>query len=273
MSSIFASPKLSRLLTAVLTLCAVTLLPLQQSLAQTVTEIVNRGKIRIGVTIGAPPFGSIDTQGNPVGYDTDVANLLAKYINLPAELVPLTPASRIAALEAGKVDLLVATLSATPERAKQYMFTMPYNIFRVGIYAAKGSSISGWDDLKKMRVGINRDSSVMGELAKREGPDGLQIVRFEGNAIGIQALLSKQIDAWVEADSIANQALKVQPDADMEAKFFFINQPNSMTVKKDAFELHQWLNNFIYFIKNTGELDAISEKWIGAPLPKNFPVF
>jgi polar amino acid transport system substrate-binding protein len=44
-------------------------------------------------------------------------------------------------------------------------------------------------------------------------------------------------------------------------------QPNSMTMRKDAYELRQWLNNFIYYVKQNGELDAISQKWVGGPLP------
>lgn len=44
-----------------------------------------------------------------------------------------------------------------------------------------------------------------------------------------------------------------------------------MTVRKGSYELQQWLNNFIYYVKLNGELDAISRKWAG-PLP-NLPVF
>jgi polar amino acid transport system substrate-binding protein len=58
----------------------------------------------------------------------------------------------------------------------------------------------------------------------------------------------------------------------MEQKFIFSIQPNSMTVRKGDTELHQWLNNLIYYIKLNGELDKISQKWIGSPLP-NLPTF
>jgi len=45
-----------------------------------------------------------------------------------------------------------------------------------------------------------------------------------------------------------------------------------MTVRKGQFDLQQWLNNFIYYVKLNGELEAISQKWTGATLP-NLPVF
>ena len=239
--------------------------------AQTVTDIVGRGKVRIGVLVGAPPYGMIDVSGKPIGYDADVAALVGKYLNLPVEIVALTPPSRIPALEAGKVDFLVATLAATAERAKAVMFTMPYSAFQVWIYSKKGAPIKSWEDLKGMKVGVNRGSSVEPDLVAHQSV-GLTVARFDDDSTTIQALFAGQVDAVAEPDAQANAALKARPDADMQQKFMISLQPNSMTVRKDAFELHQWLNNAIYLMKLNGDLDAISRKWIGSPLPQ-LPVF
>ena len=40
-----------------------------------------------------------------------------------------------------------------------------------------------------------------------------------------------------------------------------------MAVRKDATQLHQWLNNFIYYEEVTGRLGALHEKWVGVPIP------
>lgn len=240
--------------------------------AQSVTDIVKRGKVKIGVLVGAPPMGAVDSSGNPVGFDADTATLLGKYLGVPVEMVALEPPARIPALESGKVDFLVSTLAPTPERAKTVMFTIPYNAFQVGIYAKKALKIKDWADLKGKKVGVNRGSSVEAALVKQEGLVGLKVVRFDTDAAVIQAVFSGQIDACAEPDTMANQSLKARPDGDMALKFMFSKQPNSMAVRKDAFELHQWLNNTIYFIKINGELDEIARKWIGSPLPE-LPTF
>jgi polar amino acid transport system substrate-binding protein len=240
--------------------------------AQTTSEIIKRGKVKIGVLVGAPPMGAVDSSGNPVGYDADTAALIAKYLGVPAELVPLEPPARIPALESGKVDFLVSTLAPTPERAKTVMFTIPYNAFQVGIYAKKALKVKDWADLKSKKVGVNRGSSVESTLVKQEGLVGLKVVRFDTDAAVIQAVFSGQIDACAEPDTMANQSLKARPDADLAMKFMFSKQPNSMAVRKDAFELQQWLNNTIYFTKLNGELDEIARKWIGSPLPE-LPTF
>ncbi len=236
--------------------------------AQTISEIVKRGKVRIGVLVGAPPYGSIDAEGKPVGYDEDVAILIAKYLNLPIEMVPLTPPSRIPALESGKVDFLVATLAPTAERAKAVMFTIPYSVFQMGIWSTRGQQIKAWADLKGKRVGVNRGSSVEGELTKREKELSLSISRFEDDSTTMQALFTGQVEAIAGPDAQALAAMKARGDGvDCEQKFVFAQQPNSMTVRRDAFELHQYLNNVIYIMKLNGELSEISQRWVGVPLP------
>jgi polar amino acid transport system substrate-binding protein len=244
----------------------------QQSGPITVADIVKRGKARIGVVTGAPPFGMVDPQGNAVGYDIDVANLLAKYLGVPAEISSLTPPSRIPALEAGRVDFLCATLGATPERARAVMFTMPYSAFRMVVMAKKDSPISKIEDLAGKQVGVPRGTPQEQALV-RKAPRGTRIVRFEDDATSAQALIVGQIDAIGIPDTIGGDIARTRPEAGMEAKFNLFNQPNCMTVRKDQFELRQWLQNTIYFMKTSGELDDIAVKWTGSPLPTDLPVF
>ena len=241
------------------------------AVAQGVDDIVAAGEVRIGVLTGAPPFGTVDERGNPAGYDVDVANLVAEYLGVTPKLVPLTPPARIPALEAGKVDFLIATLAPTPERARTVMFTMPYSAFRMVIVAPKAAALARIEDLSGKRVGVNRGSSQESALTKLAISD-LEIVRFEDDSTVAQAMIAGQIDAMAMPDTIAGAIKQQRPDADVDIKFTFFTQPNSMTVKKDAFELRQWLNNVIYFLKVTGELDTVSKKWTGQPLPE-LPVF
>jgi polar amino acid transport system substrate-binding protein len=243
-----------------------------QASAQNVQDIVKRGKARIGVLIGAPPYGSVDAQGNAVGYDADVAAVVGKYLGVPVEVVQLTPPARIPALESGKVDFLVATLAPTPERAKSVLFTIPYSMFQPGIYAHKDKNIKSWADLKGMKVGVNRGSSVEHELTSREKDLNLTIMRFEDDATVMMALFTGQVDAIAGPDAQANAAMKARNVTDVEQKFIFARQPNSMTVRKDQTDLRDWLNTVVAYMKNSGELDTISRKWVGIPLPE-LPTF
>src|SRR5580700_2695644 len=63
--------------------------------AQTVDEIISRGTINIGVLVDLPPYGILNAQQEPDGYDVDVAKLLGNYLGVKVNLVQLTSPNRI----------------------------------------------------------------------------------------------------------------------------------------------------------------------------------
>src|SRR5262245_63811926 len=94
--------------------------------AQTVDEIIKRGKVIIGVNTTTPIFGLAGKDGVPEGYDPDVARLVGKYLGVQVEFVPVTGANRLPFLLTSRVDMVIALFGITPERAQQIWFSMPY---------------------------------------------------------------------------------------------------------------------------------------------------
>ena len=196
---------------------------------------------------------------------------MGKYLGVSVEIVPLASAARIPSLEAGKVDVLVATLAPTPERARTVAFTMPYCSFDLAVFAPKDLDLKSVADLKGHSVGFNRGTSQESFVAQLSA-SGTNVQRYDDVALTVQALFSHQVDAAAIPVTMGQSMMRNRPQAGIEQKFVFYRQPNSIAVRRDAGEFRQWLNNFIYFIKQDGELNTISQKWIGTPLP-DLPVF
>jgi polar amino acid transport system substrate-binding protein len=97
-------------------------------------------------------------------------------------------------------------------------------------------------------------------------------MRFDDDASTAQAMITGQVDAIAESTIMLNDVFKPRPDLQLESKFVFSRQFNGMAMRRDAADLRRWVDTFIYYIKNNGELDAICRKWIGTPLPE-LPVF
>jgi polar amino acid transport system substrate-binding protein len=239
--------------------------------AVTLAEIQGRGTVRIGVLTGSPPMGMIDEKGDPSGYDVDVAAVIGRYLALPVKLVPLTPPARIPALQTGQVDFLIATLAPTGERAKTVMFTTPYSAFDLVIVSGPDKKFANLDALKGKRVAVNRGSSQETALRNANVP-GLEIVVYEDDSTSTQAVLSGQVDAAAIPSTVAQGVMKQMPGA-IQSDFSLFHQGNSMTTLLGDFELHQYLNTAIYVMKVSGELDRISMKWTGEPLPPTLPTF
>src|ERR1700688_2368656 len=85
--------------------------------ADELDDILKRKKIMIAVQTDLPPYDTLDANNQPVGYDIDVAKRIASYLGVELEMVIVSGANRIPSLVSGKVDMVVATLSPTPQRA------------------------------------------------------------------------------------------------------------------------------------------------------------
>ncbi len=262
--------KLWKLL-AVAALAAGWLLGVATARAQTVDEIVSRGTINIGVLVDLPPYGLLNDQQEPDGYDIEVAKLLGKYMGVKVNLVQLTSPNRIPFLVTNKVDLIVATFGITPERAKQVLFSIPYSAIENVIFARKDKPIASLDDLKGLRVGVPRGTVQDVLLTQRFG-SAVKMMRFDDDPNTYQSLIAGQVDAIAETGMTGDQIYAANPGAGVERKVMLLRQPNGITMRANQWNLHQWVNTFVYFTKNDGELDALYQKWFHQKLP-NLPTF
>ena len=239
--------------------------------AQTVDEIISRGTINIGVLVDLPPYGILNDKQEPDGYDIDVAKLLGKYMGVKVNLVQLTSPNRIPFLVTNKVDLIVATFGITPERAKTVMFSIPYSAIDNVVFGPVDANIKSLDDLKGKRVGVPR-GTVQDVLLSNSLGSNVKMMRFDDDPSTYQALLSGQVDAIAETGLTGDQFYKANADGKIGRKFMLLRQPNGITMRANQWNLHQWVNTFIYYVKVNGELSAIHEKWFHEPLPV-LPVF
>jgi polar amino acid transport system substrate-binding protein len=203
--------------------------------AQSLNAIKARGTLIVGVQGDFPPWGFKNASFEHVGYDIDVAQLMAQDLGVKLSLVDVSAANRIAFLQTGKVDFLAAAVGMYPDRAKAIQFSKPYTT---------PSSVA----LSKALP----DTSMM---------------RFEDDAAPVQALFSGQIDALGSTNLIAMVLSKHPSGAQFEQKFVFTRQYNGLASKLGDRELNAWANAFVDRHMASGKLNAISVKWAGSALP------
>jgi polar amino acid transport system substrate-binding protein len=236
--------------------------------AQTLADIDAKGKITIGVLTGIPPYDTVDAKGNSDGFLVDIARDIADNLKVKLEIVPVNNASRAAALESGRVDMLVAHMTATPERAKLFLMTNPYGAYEMRFVARKDMPLTKVADLANKKVSVPK-GSTQDVAVSGMGVPGLEVVRFDDDALAMQALISGQVDATAAVATVANDVIKKRNIDNLEVKnevpLFTLYW--SMAVRKDATQLHRWLNNFVYYQEVTGRLGALHKKWVGVPIP------
>jgi polar amino acid transport system substrate-binding protein len=237
-----------------------------------VDDIIKRGKLIVGVNTTTPIFGLMGKDGQPEGYDPDVARLMGKYLGVPVEFVPVTGANRIPALLTGRVDVLICLFGITPERVQQVWYSIPYASEAATLVGPGSRNVKSIDDLKGLKVGVPRGAMQDLILTPLAGAKGITLQRFDDEATGLQALISGQVDLTGTGLLVHRTLNRNDPGKNYEVKVVLRELHFGIGMRRGSTDLLQWTNTFLYFIKNNGELDAISRKWRELPLG-DLPVF
>ena len=238
------------------------------SRADALADIAARGTIRVAVPQDFPPFGSVGTDMAPMGYDIDIANLIAEKLGVKTELVPVTSANRIPYLQTNKVDLVISSLGKNAEREAVIDFTSPYAPFFNGVFAPDSVKIEKAEDLSGKTIGVTRGAVEDLELTKI-APADATIKRYEDNNGTISAFLSGQVETVATGNVVAAAILEKNPPKRPNLKFLIKNSPCFIGLSKEQPALLEKVNAIIATAKTDGSLNAIAQKWLKTDLPKD----
>jgi len=234
--------------------------------ADQLQDILDAGKITIGVPENFPPFGSVGNTFEHEGYDVDIAKLIAEDLGVELVLTPITSKQRIPFLTSGNVDLVVSSMGANPSRAKSIWFSSAYAPFFSGAFAGPKVNVSSPADLAGLKVGVTGGTIEDLELTKHL-PDGAELIRFGDNAATISAYLAGQTDVLVTGNTVAANVASENPDLGITTKFIVRQSPAFIGVRAGEMNMLQWVNVFVLHKKLDGTLNELSVKWLGQELP------
>lgn len=231
----------------------------------TLDAILSTEVIRVAVPNDFPPFG-VTLNNQLEGYDVEIAKLVASDLGAKLALVPVASADRIPYLQSNKVDLIISSLGANPERAKSIYFSIPYAPFFSGVYGGPETArVSSYADLGNYTVGVTQ-GSIEDLAMTKNAPEGTRIERYEDNSLTIEALLSGEVDLIATGNVVAAEIIKTHPEQNITSKFVMQNSPCMFGVRRGDVDLWQWANVFIAHRRLDGQLDQLAQKWFGEPI-------
>lgn len=242
-------------------LCACTL---EKQPKTTLEQIRKRDKIIVGIKSDAKPFGFKDENGQITGFDADLAHIIAeKLLNDPnkVDFVEVTPSNRIITLTSGKVDMIIATMSITPQRQRVVSFSTPYYIAGQALMTPQKSSIQGLTDLKDKKVIVVLGST--GEKSIKYFAPNAIIQGFKNTKDAYNALKRGQGDALTTDDTILAGIAMDDPDMRILAKRY-TQEPYAIAFRTEpeSDSLRRSINHILEHLKKSGELTRLKNKWI-----------
>jgi polar amino acid transport system substrate-binding protein len=220
----------------------------------------------VGTDAAYAPFEYQNEKGEIVGFSVDLLTAVAekggfqiKFVNTPWEGI-------FNALGQGDRDLLISSITITDERKQTMDFSDPYFDAVQLIAVKEASKVTKFDDLKKLKVGVQTGTTGDEVVTKLQGKTSANIKRFESTPLALKELEAGGVDAVVADNGVVihyvanNPAVKFKTVADTKS---FAPEQYGVAVKKGNAELLAMVNKGVAAMKADGTYAAIYKKTFG----------
>ena len=229
--------------------------------ADTVAQIKEKGVIRIGVFGDKPPFGYVDAEGKNQGFDVEIAKDIANdLLGSPdkVEFVLTEAANRVEYLKSGKVDLILANFTQTPERAEVVDFAAPYMKVALGVVSPDGALITDVAQLKDQTLLVNKGTTADAYFSKNH-PE-IKLLKFDQNTETFDALKDGRGVALAHDNALLWAWANENPGFSVGIGSIGPADNIAPAVRKGDAALLAWVNQELAALKQNGKLQAAYEK-------------
>ena len=230
-------------------------------------ENTEGGTLVMGTNAQFPPYEFRDENNEVAGIDADIAAAIADKLGMELEITDMAFDSLIPALQSGTIDIILAGMTADPERAESVDFTDSYATGVQVIIVPEDSDIAPTEQ-EDGTMAVDLTGKLIGVQAGTTGDQyctddyGQESVRqYDNGALAVSALANGQIDCVV----IDNEPAKNYVAANTGLKILdteYITENYAAAIAKDNTELYEQVNAAIQELKADGTIDEIIGKYI-----------
>ena len=229
-----------------------------QGLPPVPEAIKKQGLLRVGVKCDYPPDGYLDAQGKPQGVEVSLAKQIAAYaFGSPdkVEFACVTAANRIPSLQGGKIDLILATLGVSAERAQVIDFSDNYAWGGSDVLVPKDSPIKSLTDFAGKNVIVMKGAWQIGWFEKNV--PSANLLKLDGISDGLQALLQKRADGFAHDLDVLRPIAKKNSDVKLVGEIYQLGY-RAAGIRKGEKDWVDYVNAAVAQAKK----DGLIAKWV-----------
>lgn len=200
-----------------------------------------------------PPYGWVNKSGKRVGYDLALARKLAKDLGVTPKFVQVNASGRVDALNANKVDLVLANFTVTPERKEVVAFAKPYMKVAVGVVSPKAHPVTTVKQLAGKQVIVTKGTTAEQYFTAKQKAVTLQ--KYDSKTQQFNALKSGRAAALADDNSYLYAWAKDHPQYTVGIKTLGPSSYIAPGVKKGNTALLKWTNKEISKLTAAGFFD------------------
>ncbi|MBI5522308.1 MAG: transporter substrate-binding domain-containing protein [Desulfarculus sp.] len=226
--------------------------------------ILQRGEVRVGTAPENPPLSLRSRDNKLMGYDIDLAALLAEAMGVKLRLVPLPFPELLPALEQGKLDLIISGMTMSAQRNTRCLFVGPYLVSGQSLLARAETAqrLNQPSDFNQPGVIIAAAKDTTSLAAVKELMPQAHILEVDNQEQGLKAVLENKAHVLVAEHAFCVLAVLRFGDEQglslLDKPFTF--EPLGIALGEDA-HLVNWLENFLLTLRGTGRQELLNQRW------------
>jgi polar amino acid transport system substrate-binding protein len=231
-------------------------------------KILSRGELRVGMSGDMPPLNMTTKEDKLIGLDADLAAIIADAMNVNLSLQSIPFAELLPALEAGRIDMIIANMTITPERNLKAVFVGPYFVSGKGLLTKRSTlvTVERVEELNSPEFTFVTLAGSTSELVARKGASQAKLLTAANQEQAVQLVIDGGADALIADFPICVVAAYRHRDAGLVAANTPITyEPIGIAIPRGDPHLVNWLENVLDGLGKAGVMKVLKKKWFGEP--------
>ncbi len=218
----------------------------------------------VGMELAYPPFEMANKAGEPEGVSPDIARAMGEFLHRKVEILNLPFDGLIPSLKTGKIDLILSSMTATPERARSVDFSDSYLSTGLALLISKNSDLARATDCDRTGRTIAVKQGTTGHLYARQFKSAKVLVLDRETACVLEVVQGRA-DCFIYDQMSVLKHSQQNPDTTRAALEAFQTEQWALGIRKGNTELRAQVNAFLKDFKARGGFEDIGQRWLAEP--------
>lgn len=221
--------------------------------------------LRVGMELAYPPFEMTDTRGQPAGVSPDLARALGAALARPVEIQNIPFDGLIPSLKTGKLDLVISSMTATPERARSILFSDAYLRTGLAMLAGAQSDVQRVEDLARPERTVAVKKGTTGHLYAVEHLTAARVLVLDKETSCVLEVVQGKADAFLYDQLSVLKNWEQHREATIPLLAAFQQEGWAIGVRQGDDALLAQVNAFLAKFKAEGGFDRLGDLWLREP--------
>lgn len=238
------------------------MLPAQEK--STLSRIIKDKELRVGTSGKQPPFSVKAKNGKLIGYEVELAGILASAMKVKLTFVEKPFSELLPALEKGEIDVIMSGMTITPERNLKVAFAGPYIVSGKSVLA-KAKRIEQLDEMIEINRPVIRVVALKGTTSQTFVENvipNVQLTTVADYEAAVQMVLDDKADIMIADYPICVLSILRHPDAGLATIDEPLTiEPIGIALPPNDFLMHNMIRNYLNALSMVGVLQELEQKW------------